>query len=121
MQTVTSYPSIVGGVIAQIRNQKGLRQEDLAQRLGVTQTTLSRIESGQSGISVGHLRLAAHHLGVAPNQILYHADHNEKLLQAQGMKVTVTRDNNLPPAAIFLAGAALAALLTLAVVSSQQS
>jgi|SRR5579859_1246727 len=122
MQTTTSYPSIVGGILAQIRSQKGLRQEDLAQAMGVTQTTLSRIETGQSSVSVEHLRSAAHHLGVAPNQILAHADHNETILLNQGMTVTFTRDNpDLPPAAVFVAGAALAALLTLAFVGSQQS
>ena len=120
MQTVTNYPSIVGSVLAQFRNQRGLRQGDLAQAMGVTQTTLSRIENGQSSISVEQLRVAAHHLGIAPHQILHYADHNETLLQAQGMAITLTRDTpDLPPAAIFLAGAALATLLTFAVVGSQ--
>jgi transcriptional regulator with XRE-family HTH domain len=121
MQTVTNYPTIVGKIIAQIRDQRGLRQEDLAQAMGVTQTTLSRIETGQSSISVEHLRLASHHLGVRPNQILADADNNETILQSRGMTIMFGRDNqDLPPAAIFLGGAALAALLTLAVVGSQQ-
>jgi hypothetical protein len=28
---VTTYPAIVGGVLTQIRNQRNLRQEDVAQ------------------------------------------------------------------------------------------
>lgn len=122
LPTATSYPSIVGGVLAKIRSQKGLRQEEMAQALGVTQTTLSRMETGQSIISVEHLRLVAHHLGIAPSQILSYADYNEVSLQNQGVEVMPTRGRpDIPPAMIFLAGAALATLLTLAVVSSQQS
>jgi transcriptional regulator with XRE-family HTH domain len=122
METATHYPAIVGGILAQIRSQRGLKQEELAGAMGITQTTLSRIENGESAATVEHLRLAAHRLGVAPHQILFDADHNEGHLQMQGMNVAMTRNNpDLPPLAIFLGGAALAALLTLAVVGSQQS
>lgn len=122
MQTVTHYPAIVGGIIAQVRDRQGVRQEDLAKAMGITQTTLSRIETGQSNVSVEHLRLVAHHLGVRPNQILADADTNETLLLNQGMTVMLTRGTqDIPPAAIFLAGAALAAVLILVAVNAQQS
>ena len=123
MQTVTHYPAIVGHSIAQIRDRRGLRQEDLAQAMGVTQTTLSRIETGQSSISVEQLRTAAHHLGVKPSQILGDADNNELILQSQGTTVRFTRDNqDLPPAAILLGGAALGVVLgALVVAAAQQS
>jgi transcriptional regulator with XRE-family HTH domain len=42
------YALVVGSVIAQLREEHGLRQAELAARVGTTQSTLSRIEHGQS-------------------------------------------------------------------------
>jgi transcriptional regulator with XRE-family HTH domain len=100
LKPATTYPAIVGGVLAQIRNQNGLRQEELAQALRITQATLSRIEKGQSGITVEHLRLAAQKLGSTPAVILAYADQAEVNMQIQGITVTPTRDDdsvNSPP------------------------
>ncbi|MBM7112468.1 helix-turn-helix domain-containing protein [Archangium primigenium] len=42
------YALVVGKIIATLRAQKEWSQEDLARRVGLTQSTLSRIERGQA-------------------------------------------------------------------------
>lgn len=41
------YGVVLGKIIAQLRHQAGLRQGQLASRVGVRQSTISRIEAGQ--------------------------------------------------------------------------
>lgn len=38
-QPGTTYPALVGGVLAQMRSQQNLRQEEVADAVGVTQAT----------------------------------------------------------------------------------
>jgi transcriptional regulator with XRE-family HTH domain len=120
LKPATTYPAIVGGVLAQIRNQSGLRQEELAQALGITQATLSRIEKGQSSITVEHLRLAAQKLGHTPAVILSYADQTEVNMQTQGITVAPTRDS-LNKTLVIIGAAALLAIIAAAIISSQKS
>ncbi len=121
LKPATTYPAIVGGVLAQIRNQAGLRQEQLAQALGITQATLSRIEKGQSSITVEHLRLAAPRLGSTPSQILSYADQTELSMHSRGIVVTATRDDeNLQKTMVLIGAAALLAMIVAVIASSQK-
>lgn len=118
----TTYPAIVGGVLAQIRTLKGLHQQDLAHSMGVTQSTLSRMEKGQSSISVEQLRLAAHHLDVAPSMIINHADQAEVSMHSQGIEVTAMRNDEAFNNTMVLIGAvALTAIIAAIIVGSQNS
>ena len=120
IKTVTTYPSIVGGVLAQMRGQQSLHQEDVAKAVGVTQTTWSRIENGQSSISVEHLRLAASKLGIQPNRILQYADQAATNMEFGGVEVMAARnDTSLNPAVVLLAGAALGAIIMYAIANSK--
>lgn len=117
----TTYPAIVGGVLAQMRTRQGLHQQDLARSIGITQSTLSRMEKGQSSISVEHLRLAAHHLNLAPSAIINHADQVEASMHSQGIEVTAMRnDENFNNAMVLIGAVALTAIITAAIVSSQK-
>jgi transcriptional regulator with XRE-family HTH domain len=121
MRPATTYPAIVGGVLAQIRNQQGLHQDELAQALGITQSTLSRIEKGQSSMSVEHLRLAAQRLGTTPSAILDHADQAERRMHNQGIAVTAMKNDEAFNNTMVLIGAvALTAIITTALVSAQK-
>jgi len=83
---------------------------------------MSRVETGQSSLTIDHLSLAARHLGIAPNQILAYADYNETSFQNRGIEVFPTRQTLDPEKVmIFLGGAVLATLITLAVVNLPQS
>lgn len=122
LKPATTYPAIVGGVLAQIRNKNGLRQEELAQALRITQATLSRIEKGQSSVTVEHLRLAAERLGITPALILNYADQTEINMQAQGIIVTPTRDDDgLNKTLVIIGAAALVAIIAAAIISAQKS
>jgi transcriptional regulator with XRE-family HTH domain len=118
----TTYPAIVGGVLGQLRQQNSMRQEELADALGITQSTLSRIEKGDSSVNVEHLRLAAHKLGLTPGTILNFADQAEANMSNQGIAVTAVRNDDALNNALVLIGAvALAALITAVIVNAQKN
>ncbi len=43
---------IIGEKIAEIRKQKGITQRELAQRLGMKQQSISRIENGENSTGI---------------------------------------------------------------------
>ena len=121
LKPAATYPSVVGNVLAQLRSQRGLHQQDLAEAVGVTQATWSRVESGQTGITVEHLRLAANQLGRTPGEILSMADSTATMMQLNGVEVIPTRDDEKLKSALILIGAvALTAFVTTVVVKSAQ-
>lgn len=67
---VVSYPALIGAVISRIRKEKGMSQSDLAGAVEVGVSTWSRIESGESALSIEQLVTAADYLDVAPSSIL---------------------------------------------------
>lgn len=112
-QQVTTYPAIVGSLIAQARSEAGLRQEELAERARVPQSTLSRIERGSAHLTLNQLRKIAPALGRQPSQIVASAEQAELLLQMNGAEVkeVIEPDTMKRDAAIFLSGVALIALI----------
>ncbi len=87
MQAETSYPAIVGRIIEYLRKEKGLKQETVATKLKLKQATWSRIERGQSGISLEQLSNVSDLLGTTPHQIIKNADYAKDALSNQGIKV----------------------------------
>jgi len=121
MKPAATYPALVGSVLAQIRNQQGMHQGELAAAVGVTQATWSRIENGHTSVTVEHLRLAAHKLGRLPGEILSLADQTETMMQISGVEVVPTRDyTNLQSALILIGAVALTAFVTAAIVKRAQ-
>jgi transcriptional regulator with XRE-family HTH domain len=114
---VTTRSSIVGGVLTQARNQRGLRQEDLAQAAGLTQATWSRVEKGTTKLAVTDLWKVAPVLGSKPSEILREAEWIEQTLQTNGAEIVETIDYEAlkKNAAIFLTGAALMAVVVILV------
>lgn len=110
---VTTYPAIVGSLITQARTEAGLRQEELAERAGVPQSTLSRIERGSAHLTLNQLRKIAPALGRQPSQIMASAEDAELLLQMNGAEVkeVVEPDALQRDAVFFLSGVALIALI----------
>ena len=51
--------------IIALREQCGLTQNGLAERAGVSQTHLRRVELGQADITVGHLQLLCDAMGIS--------------------------------------------------------
>lgn len=121
LRPAATYPSVVGNVLAQLRSQRGLQQQDLAAAVGVTQATWSRVENGQTNITVEHLRLAANQLGRMPGEVLSMADSTATMMQFNGVEVVPTRgDDKLKSALILIGAVALTAFVTAAIVQSTQ-
>ena len=53
--------------IITLRERCGLTQNSLAERAGVSQTHLRRVELGQADITVGHLQLLCDAMGISLN------------------------------------------------------
>lgn len=59
-----THPAPLGPRLRALRQQRGLSLADLARATGVSEATLSRIETGASAVSAPHLYGLAQHLGV---------------------------------------------------------
>lgn len=65
---------VVGDNIRKIRDLKGLSQEYLANKLGVSQTAIHNLESNETKITLDRLKKIASILEVTPEQILEFSD-----------------------------------------------
>jgi transcriptional regulator with XRE-family HTH domain len=116
----TTYPAIVGKVMADLRAQKGMAQKDLAQAVGVTQANWSRIESGQTSVTLEHLRSASKALAIPPAHLLGIADQTEMEASVQGVSIVDAKSApDLHPGLVLLAGAALGMFVTYAILKSK--
>lgn len=62
---------LVGQNIKDIRKSKGILQSDLAKSIGVSSTTLSKIEVGESDVRIGLLENIAKKLDVKIQKLLF--------------------------------------------------
>jgi len=85
----TTYQAVIGRVIVKFRKEPGVDQAALAKGVGVTQSTWSRIERGESSLSIGQLAKAAEHLCVNPSTILLEVESAVKELRNQGVIVRI--------------------------------
>lgn len=56
------------------REKKELTQEQLAERIGTTHVTVSRMETGSRQWNSGYLAALAHALGIEPQDLFHHPD-----------------------------------------------
>src|ERR1700712_4515879 len=95
-----TYTALLGQILQHHRQRLGLQQADVAAALGILQPAYSRIEKGDTSITVTQLRIVARTLNMRPSQILDHADHWTQMLRSQG--VTVTDDKEVPQTALLI-------------------
>lgn len=81
----TSFPAVLGTVIANLRKEMDIGQSELALKLGITASTLSRIENGESAMTIDQLYVASEAFGVKPHQLLAAAEEVEEGLQKTGV------------------------------------
>jgi transcriptional regulator with XRE-family HTH domain len=117
---VTSYSVVVGNVLAQLREKRGLNQGQVAQRVGVAQATWSRIESGSSAFTIEQLAEFAQALGVKPYEVLHLADDAADALEARKIHVEPKRRDWGLDSGWVLVGVAVVALVIAAVLSKQK-
>ncbi len=80
----------------------------MARGLGISQSAYSRLEQGQSAMSVTQLRMIAEKLGTTPDFLLHHTTRYASQLRVQG--VTVNDEKQTSAAGVLIALGILAAL-----------
>jgi transcriptional regulator with XRE-family HTH domain len=103
------YTALVGQVLLRHRGRMELDQNDLAEALNASQSAYSRIEQGDTTISISQLRVIARRLRIRPGDILSEADGLAEQLRAQG--VDVSDEKGINPAAVMIGLGILAAII----------
>lgn len=81
------YAAVVGRLIQRARTKTGARQEDLALRAGLSQSSLSRFENGQSLPDLYELRGLARALDEEPDEFVARSERAFELTKAAADKV----------------------------------
>ena len=110
-EPTTTYRALVGRLLAIQREAIGLDQGALAKKLNMSQSAWSRIETGQSNLSVDQLSLVAQALKTRPEAILKQAEGARTQLLRRGVKVLSAADEAENAGLFILGAAALGALL----------
>lgn len=92
IQNVAVYSQLVARLVGQLRRKRGFDQKQFAAALGVSQSTWSRAESGQVGLSLDQLAGAANVLRTTPADLLGYADRVAEQLRGRGVRVLVGRE-----------------------------
>jgi len=87
----TTYPALVGNIIARLRKEQGIGQAEFASMVGLGQSTWSRIEKGQSALTIEQLAKTAEQLDMQPHELLAIVDGARDNLQAQGIGTLLDR------------------------------
>src|SRR5690606_26978366 len=88
----TSFSAVVGAVIASLRkNRVNLNQSDMASAIGATVSTWSRIETGETAMTLEQLALAAEKLDIPPSAILIAAEKMVSELRDKGIETEAKR------------------------------
>lgn len=113
----TSYPALVGAVLGNLREERRLKQVDLAAQVGLAGSTWSRIENGSSALTIDQLAQVAEALSIRPGEILRHADAAQDAACERKVRVQPARISNDDAFGLGLAvigAAALAAFIGVA-------
>lgn len=115
----TTYPAILGRIVAEVRKDRGLGQAELAAGLGLTQSGLSRIERGDTAPTVEQLADIARVLELkSPGQLLALADQAVEDAEAQGIRVLMKRSDVSRDMRLVMIGALALGVLVLAVIAT---
>lgn len=108
-----TYGAVLGRVLVRRRQLAGgIHQKVIADGIGITQSAYSKLEAGQSTLSLVHLRQIARQLGASPHELLAEADNYVRDLEAQG--VTVTDERSVSAGEVLIGLGILAALVAAA-------
>lgn len=90
----TTYQSVLGAVINALRTSGGkmITQSDIAHRLGVTVSTWSRIERGESALSLEQLLEVALFLNLPLSKLFKNVEEQIENIKKQGVSVAVSKD-----------------------------
>ncbi|WP_300526105.1 helix-turn-helix transcriptional regulator [Alcanivorax sp.] len=114
----TTFSAVLGVVLANLRKMKGIEQGEMASKMGVSQASYSRLESGKSSFSVDQLYLAAQALEIDGAELTQRLNKAVQQLNVNGVPViaplrgnaTKANESGVDPGSMLM-GAGLAALL----------
>jgi len=109
----TTYNAVVGRLLASYRETQGLEQAELAERLHMSQPSWSRIERGETNVTMEVLAKAALALNTSPGEIVDKTEQAKQGLEKLGIEVLLERPNKTSGEVVLalLAGAALGFLI----------
>ena len=123
LRPVTTWPAIVGRVLAELRKESGLNQGDVADAVGVGQAAWSKIERGDSALTIEQLYAAARRLELDASDVLRYAELVRREAEVQGVEVELARHkprDALAAGLVLVAGATLGVLVVEAILKSRR-
>ena len=124
MQAEISYNSILGQIFRQKRTKGGFDQEQIGKRMGITGSSWSRIETGDSAVSIDQINKFAQIVGCNSWEILQEADNIAHELKKSGYKIHYETVREVKKKKVnglglaILGGTTLAAIVASALISS---
>tara|TARA_B100001540_G_scaffold56938_1_gene51388 strand:- start:804 stop:1184 length:381 start_codon:yes stop_codon:yes gene_type:complete len=116
----TSYATILGQIIRQLRDKKGADQADLALHLGVSVMTVSRIESGDSVLDVPQMEKVAEFFKMEPVQFYANTLEAKNKIEKENCKVFQNKKEiNKHPDMAILSVAAIVGLVAAILLSKK--
>ena len=113
-----TYSAVLGVVLAGLRKERGIEQGNMAERMGLSQASYSRLESGKSSFSVDQMYQAASALEVSAQELNERLNGTVTQLNSNNIAVvpqlrgnTIQAKEGGADVGHLLAGAALGALL----------
>ena len=74
----------IGDRVRELREEREISQQTLADAIGADKSAISRLESGQRSLAVLELTTLSDLLGVSLDEILFLDEQDEALLRAEG-------------------------------------
>jgi transcriptional regulator with XRE-family HTH domain len=112
MDNQTTYSAVLGSIISNRRKFLVKEQAEIAAKLGISQASYSRLESGKSSMSTDQIFLACNALQISPSELFKHVEKSIEALQSNSYQVIAqTRGSLESNAGKVVVGAALGALL----------
>ena len=87
MQAETTYSAILGQILKEFRKNKGMDQSHIAKEMGMNRSSWSRIESGNTMMTIQQLQKASDIFKTEANAILLEADNIASAMKDKGYKV----------------------------------
>ena len=87
IHNVTTYNGIIGALLRRRREQLGLEQGTISQKIGLTQSSYSRIESGKTSLTLAQLSAISPHYSVRPADFIDQAEQVKMNMKRQGIDV----------------------------------
>lgn len=109
----TTRDSVLGYVIRQARERSGLKQEELAGKVGLPASSLSRIESGSYAVSAANMMAIADALGTTGSDLVSQAERCERQIKSMGGQIALRKEETDNSGAVLVGAAVLLGALVL--------